>query len=135
MAPAEIGIDARFLKLLPSELSDLTHNGHADPVAPGSLSDTEVAAKLELCLFARPRQLLQAMERQTVPSRMLSYLVAAMLSALDEVGRRCGDPVAASAMDAETMMPLFVYLFSRSNLKRPHACLAYLANFAITRAA
>jgi hypothetical protein len=37
-------------------------------------------------------------------------------------------------MDAETMMPLFIFLFSRSQLQRPHACLAYLANFAITPA-
>lgn len=129
-----MGVDARFLKLLPSELSDLTHNGHADPVTVDSLTESELSGKLELCMFARPRQLLQAMERQTVPSRMLSYLVAAMLSALDEVGQRCGDAATAAGMDAETMMPLFVYLFSRSNLKRPHACLAYLANFAITRA-
>jgi hypothetical protein len=36
-------------------------------------------------------------------------------------------------MDAETMTPLFVFLMSRSQLQRPHACLAYLANFAVSR--
>ena len=36
-------------------------------------------------------------------------------------------------MDAETMTPLFVFLMSRSNIQRPHACLAYLANFAVSR--
>ncbi len=46
---------------------------------------------------------------------------------------RCGDPRVPATMDAETMMPLFIFLLSRSSLQRPHACLAYLANFALSR--
>ena len=103
-----------------------------DPVQ--LLPPAVVAAKLEQCLFGSARQLLGVMERQTVPAKMLSYLVAAMLSALDELDKRYGEAGASSTLDAESVMPIFVYLITRSNLKRPHACMAYLANFAITAA-
>jgi hypothetical protein len=72
MTPEQIGVKGHVLQALPS-----------DPV------DAAGAVVFETCLFARSRQFLAAMESQTIPSKMLGYLVTAIQCALDEVGVRC----------------------------------------------
>ncbi len=81
MSAADIGITPKFLRCTDEELLQVA-SGTADASADA------LAVKLESCLFARSRHILRAMERQTVPATMLSYLVTAMLCTLDELDAR-----------------------------------------------